>query len=108
MQINKAFNAPEIITMVYPDEVMLQGILNPEQTALYRSYMISLQAEAKASSMSNVHQLLLDPASISLEDWCAAHPSAAADADIAAQLSAFILDQIPSWPVSVHPSSIAL
>ena len=106
MQINEDFDYPEIVTMVYPDAVMLEGILNKTETTTYRTYMTSLHAQVEANNMTNVHQLLLDPATIPLEDWCAAHPSAAADADIAAQLSAFIVEEIPKWPRSTYPLSV--
>lgn len=103
MQINQEFGNPDIITMVYPAEAMLQGILDATQAETYRSYMFSLHNETQAAGMTNVHQLVLDVSSIPLDDWCSAHPSAAADASIAAQLSAFIVREIPQWPSSTHP-----
>ena len=103
MQINQEFGNPDIITVVYPAETMLQGILDAKQAETYRSYMFRLQTETQAAGMTNVHQLVLNVSSIPLEDWCSAHPTAAADASIAAQLSAFIVEELPQWPSSIHP-----
>lgn len=103
--INKEFGNPEIITVVYPAETMLQGILDATQAETYRSYMFSLHQEAQAAGMTNVHQLVLDVSSMPLGGWCGAHPTAATDASIAAQLSAFIVEELPQWPSSSHPVS---
>ena len=103
MQINEDFDKPDIFTMVYPAETMLQGILSEDEAETYRSYMFALHDATQAAGMANVHQLEMDVTSIPMKDWCSAHPSAAADDAIAAQLSEFIVEKVPKWPGSTYP-----
>lgn len=103
MQIDQEFGSPQIIILVFPEEVLTEGVLESGQAATYLQYFSSLYAQVQADGMTNVHQLQLSANGLPLDGWCAAHPSAAADADIAAQLSAFIEQEIPEWPQSTYP-----
>ena len=50
MQINEEFDEPDIVTMVYPAETMLQGILSEDEADTYRSYMFALHGATQAAS----------------------------------------------------------
>ena len=56
-----------------------------------------------AEGMINMHLLQLNGDGMPLEGWCSFHPSAAADANIAAQLSAYIEAVLPERTSSVYP-----
>ena len=103
MQINADFNSPEIIIMVFPTEVLTKGVLDSSGAAIYQQYFASLGSQVQSDGMTHVHQLQLTADGMPLDGWCAAHPSAAAHANIAAQLEAFIQQQIPDWPTSTYP-----
>lgn len=103
IQINSEFNSPQIIIMVFPTEVLIEGVLNSSGAATYQQYFASLNSQVQSDGMSNVHQLQLSADSIPLDGWCASHPTAAAHSNIAGQLEAFIQQQIPDWPTSTYP-----
>jgi len=106
MQINEDFDSPEIIVQVYPQEQLLEGVLNQNESTTYLQYMSSLYTAAQMEGMMNVHLLQLNAIDMPLTGWCASHPSAAADANIAAQLSAFIEAVLPEWTRTVYPLSV--
>ena len=106
MQINEEFDSPESIKQVYPDEQLLEGLLNQNKTTTYLQYMSSLYTAAQMEGMMNVHLLQLNAADMPLTSWCASHPSTAADANIAPQLSAFIEAVLPEWTRTVYPLSL--
>ena len=106
MQVNEVYNDPTIIIQVYPLEVQLQGVLTHAQTAIYLQYMTSLYTTTQMMGMANVHLLQLTGADMPLDDWCVAHPSAAADANIAAQLTAYIGAIMPEWANTTYPLSV--
>jgi len=43
---------------------------------------------------------------MNLDGWCAAHPSAAADTTIAAQLTAYIEAVLPAWTTGTYPLAV--
>lgn len=43
-----------------------------------------------------------------LDDWCVSHSSAAADANIAAQLTAYIQAVMPEWANTTYPLSVTV
>lgn len=43
-----------------------------------------------------------------LDDWCVSHSSAAADANIAAQLTAYIQAVMPEWANTAYPLSVTV
>ena len=106
MQINEEFDSPEIIVQVYPQEQLLEGVLNQTESTTYLQYMSSLYTAAQMEGMMNVHLLQLNAVDMPLTGWCASHPSAAADANIAAQLSAFIEAVLPEWTKTIYPLSV--
>lgn len=106
MQINDNFDSPEIIVQVYPQEQLLEGVLNQNESTTYLQYMSSLYTAAQMEGMMNVHLLQLNAVDMPLTGWCASHPSAAADANIAAQLSAFIEAVLPEWTRTMYPLSV--
>lgn len=108
MQINEVYDDPTIIIQVFPLEVQWQGVLTHEQTAAYLQYMSSLYSTTQMMGMANVHLLQLTGANMPLDDWCVAHPSAAADANIAAQLTAFIEGIMPEWANTTYPLSVTI
>lgn len=97
-----------MIIQVFPEEQQLEGVLNQNQTTTYLQYMSSLYSEVQAEGLTNVHYLQLNAIGMPLTDWCASHPSAAAHANIAAQLSAFIEAVIPEWTTSTYPLSVMI
>ena len=72
-------------------------MLSADKAATYIQYMTRLYSKTQAQGRSNVHLLQLSADGMPFDDWCASHPSAAADANIAAQLSAFIKTDLPQW-----------
>ncbi len=108
MQINEEFDTPEIIIQVYPMEQVLEGVLTRNQTTTYLQYMSSLYTETQMEGLNNVHLLQLNAVDMPLGGWCVFHPSAAADANIAAQLSAFIESVLPEWTRSTYPLSVTV
>lgn len=68
--------------------------------------MTSLYSTTQMMGMTNVHLLQLNGIDMPLEDWCVAHPSAAADANIAAQLTTYIEAILPQWATSTYPLSV--
>ena len=108
LQINEEYDTPEIIIQVLPLEVQIQGVLTYNQTTTYLQYMSSLYTAAQAEGMTNVHLLQLNGVNLPTDGWCVAHPSAAADANIAAQLSAYIEAVLPEWTSSNYPRSVTV
>ena len=106
MQINEEFDSKLIIIQVFPMEQELEGVLTQNQTTAYLQYMSSLYTETQLEGMTNVHMLQLNAIDMPLTGWCAFHPSAAADANIAVQLSAYIEAVLPEWTRSTYPLSV--
>ena len=106
MQINEELESPQIIIQVYPMEAELVGILTVNQTLTYLQYMSSLYTETQLEGMTNVHMLQLSPVDLPLTGECAFHLTAAADANIAVQLSAYIEAVLPEWTRSTYPLSV--
>ena len=106
VQINEEFDTPQIIIQAFPLEVQFQGVLTFNQTATYLQYMSGLYTAAEAEGMSNVHFLQLSGVNLPTNDWCVDHPSAAADAVIAAQLTAYIEAVLPEWTSTTYPMSV--
>lgn len=102
LQINSEYNKPEIILQVFPSEVTV-GVLTRAETANYLQYIRSLYNQTQAEGRTNVHLLLLNGTGLPVDHWCANHPSAAADANIASQLHAFITTKLPDWAKSTYP-----
>ncbi len=100
------YNDPTIIIQVFPLEVQWQGVLTHDQTTTYLQYMTSLYSTAEMMGMTNVHLLQLNGVGMPLDDWCVDHPSAAADANIAAQLTAYIEAIMPQWATTTYPLSV--
>ena len=91
VQINRKYNNPHIIIQVFPSKLLEQGVLRAEEAATYLRYMTSL---TQYKGRTNVHLLQLNADDMPFDNWCASHPSAAADANIAAQLTRFIKSRI--------------
>ena len=51
MQINEEFDSPEIIVQVYPQEQLLEGVLNQTESTTYLQYMSSLYTAAQMKSV---------------------------------------------------------
>jgi len=96
MQINEEYDTPEIIIQVFPLEVNFEGVLTPNATTDYLQYMAAVYTATQMEGMTNVHFLQLNAVGMNLDGWCAAHPSAAADTTIAAQLTAYIEAVLPA------------
>ena len=106
LQISMKYNNPDVILQVFPSQVTV-GVLTPNETANYQKYMSELYRQTQRVGMTNVHLLQLNAIGMPLGDWCAVHPSAAADVKIAAQLNAFIQADIAIWPTSTYlPNSL--
>ena len=97
LQINNKYHKPHIILVVYPSEVLQQGVLPKHKAAIYRSYMGSLFEKTQKEGRVNVHLVQLNANDMQFDGWCASHPSANADANIAAQLSTLIQETLPEW-----------
>lgn len=106
LQINEEYDTPQIIIQVFPLEVQFQGVLTFNQTSDYLQYMSSLYTAAQAEGMTNVHLLQLNGVNMPLDNWCVDHPSAAADVNIAAQLTAYIEAILPQWSSNTYPLSV--
>lgn len=98
----------QIILQIFPQELQSQGELTPEQTSTYLQYMTSLYTAAQLEGMNNVHLLQLSGANLPTANWCVRHPSAAADANIAAQLTAYISRLLPNYANSMYPRAVQL
>ena len=96
----------QIILQVFPQEVQVQGVLTANQTTTYLQYMSSLYTASQLEGMSNVHLLQLSGSGLPTTGWCVAHPSAAADANIAAQLTAYINRLLPSYATTMYPRAV--
>ena len=106
LQITETYDMPEIIIQVFPLEVQNQGVLTFNQTTTYLQYMSALYTKAESEGMSNVHLLQLNGVNLPTDGWCVDHPSAAADGNIAAQLSAYIEAVLPDWTSTNYPLSV--
>lgn len=100
------YNTPEIILQVFPWEVQFEGVLTFNQTTVYLQYMAALFTEVQAEGLDNVHFLQLNALTMDLSDWCASHPSAAADQNISEQLIAFIDAILPNWATATYPLAV--
>lgn len=106
MQITNQYGEEtQVILLVIPEEVQTQGVLSPKQTTDYLRYMSSLYTASRKEGMSNVHLFRLT-AGIPLDNWCAAHPSAAAHANIAMQLTSYINRLLPNFATSMYPRGV--
>lgn len=99
LQINSRYGNPDIIIQVFPSKLLEQGVLLADEAATYLRYMTSLYNETQSKGRKNIHLFKLDADDMPFDNWCASHPSAAADANIAAQLSSFINIMLPNWTV---------
>jgi len=106
MQINEEYDTPEIIIQVFPLEVNFEGVLTPNATTNYLQYMAAVYTATQMEGMTNVHFLQLNAVGMNLDGWCAAHPSAAADTTIAAQLTAYIEAVLPAWTTGTYPLAV--
>ena len=102
VQIDQQYDMVKIILLVYPVDVFLQGVLNLNQATLYSQYMNNLYKTAQQQQMDNVLLFNVTMTGIPTTDWCAFHPSSAADAAIATQLVAFISQTLPDWGSSTY------
>lgn len=100
LQINSGYGNPDIIIQVFPRKLLEQGVLLEVEAATYLRYMTSLYDQIQSDGRKNVHLFKLDADDMPFDNWCASHPSAAADANIAAQLSSFINAMLPNWTMS--------
>ena len=107
MQITAEFgHQMQIILQVFPLEVQIQGVLTANQTTSYLQYMSSLYTAAQQEGMGNVHFLQLTGANLPLDGWCNSHPSAAADVNIAEQLTTYIMRLLPNYATSTFPLAV--
>lgn len=106
LQVNVEYSSPEIIIQVFPWEVQFEGVLTFNQTTVYLQYMSALFTEVQAEGLNNVHFLQLNAQTMDLSDWCASHPSAAADMNISEQLIAFIDAILPNWSSTTYPLAV--
>lgn len=96
----------QIILQVFPLEVQVQGVLTVNQTTQYLQYMSTLYTAAQQEGQNNVHFFQLTGRSMPLDGWCVAHPSAAADRNIAQQLTTYINRLLPNFARSTFPQSV--
>ena len=106
MQTNEEYDTPEIIIQVFPLEVNFEGVLTPNATTDYLQYMAAVYTATQMEGMTNVNFLQLNAVGMNLDGWCAAHPSAAADTTIAAQLTAYIEAVLPAWTTGTYPLAV--
>ena len=107
VQVTDEFGSQmQIILQVFPLEVQIQGVLTPNQTTTYLQYMSSLYTAAVQEGVGNVHFFQLTGIDMPLDNWCNAHPSAAADANIAEQLTTYIRRLLPNFATSTYPSAV--
>ena len=107
MQLTEEFgDQMQIILQVFPAQQQNVGVLTPNQTVTYLQYMTSLYAAGLQEGMINLHLFQINGTSLPLDNWCVAHPSAAADANIAAQLTAYINRLLPSYATSTYPMAV--
>lgn len=85
---------------MFPGKLLEQGVLLEDEAATYLRYMTSLYNQTQSEGKKNIHLLKLDADDMPFDNWCASHPSAAADANIATQLSSFIYAMLPNWTMS--------
>ena len=108
MQVNEVYNDPTMIIQVFPLEVQWQGVLTHDQTSVYLQYMNSLYSSTQMEGLTNVHLLQLNGVDMPTDGWCVDHPSAAADVNIAAQLTAYIDAIMPAWSSTTYPLSVSV
>ncbi|KAL3146173.1 hypothetical protein ABBQ32_002883 [Trebouxia sp. C0010 RCD-2024] len=96
----------QIILQVFPLEVQVQGVLTVNQTTQYLQYMSSLYTAAQQEGQFNVHFLQLNGVDMPLDNWCVAHPSSAADRNIAQQLLTYINRLLPNYATSTFPRAV--
>lgn len=107
MQITDEYGSQmQIILQVFPLEVQIQGVLTANQTTSYLQYMSSLYTAAQQEGMGNVHFFQLTGANLPVDGWCNSHPSAAADANIAEQLTTYIMRLLPNYATSTYPRAV--
>lgn len=65
--------------------------------------MNSLYQQTQMQGMSNVYLVQMDGIDFPIDTWCAGHPSAAAHASMADQLTSFINGVMPKWGNTTYP-----
>lgn len=100
-QVNKVYSSPQIVILTYPLESGPTGSYN--QTSYYLQYMTSLYVSARLQGLSNVQIVQLNGINFPTDGWCDGHPSVAAHANIANQLTAYLQAILPRWANSTYP-----
>ncbi|KAA6421049.1 MAG: hypothetical protein FRX49_08960 [Trebouxia sp. A1-2] len=100
-QVNKVYSSPQIVILTYPLESVPTASYN--QTTYYLQYMTSLYVSARMQGLSNVQLIQLNGINFPTDSWCDGHPSVAAHANIADQLTAYLQAILPRWANSTYP-----
>ncbi|KAL0044945.1 hypothetical protein WJX82_002867 [Trebouxia sp. C0006] len=100
-QVNKVYSSPQIVIFTYPLESAPTASYN--QTTYYLQYMTSLYNSARLQGLSNVQLIQLNGINFPIDGWCDGHPSVAAHANIADQLTVYLKAVLPQWANSTYP-----
>lgn len=103
--VRDAWPQATIINLVWPFEVQLVGVLTPQQTTIYLQYMALASSRLQMEGLPGVYTLQLDGSEFQNTDWCSAHPDAATDALVAAQLIQFIDAVTPSFGTATYTNA---
>ena len=101
LQVNKVYSSPQIVIFTYPLESAPTASYN--QTTYYLQYMTSLYNSARLQGLSNVQLIQLNGINFPIDGWCDGHPSVAAHANIADQLTVYLKAVLPQWANSTYP-----
>ena len=101
LQVNKVYSSPQIVILTYPLESVPTASYN--QTTYYLQYMTSLYNSARLQGLSNVQLIQLNGINFPTDSWCDGHPSVAAHASIANQLTVYLQAILPRWANSTYP-----
>ncbi len=101
LQVSKVYSSPQIVILTYPLESAPTASYN--QTTYYLQYMTSLYNSARLQGLSNVQLIQLNGINFPIDSWCDGHPSVAAHANIADQLTAYLKAILPQWANSTYP-----
>ena len=109
MQVQATYpNQPEVIVVSFPRESQQVGILPQPNADRYLAYMANLGNQIRSQQLARTHLLQMDGNGLPVDNWCAAHPSAAAHKFFASEITDFIQDVVPGFGNSTFPSALNL
>lgn len=96
-QIRRAYPSAALVQLAWPNELLLGGLLSPEQALVYHALMGAAYSRLQAAGLQDVHFLQLTGEGVDAGDWCQGHPNLASHAAIAAQVQRFLAGALPGW-----------